>query len=688
MIHKTKHVVLAALLLWGCTFASARALTYSEAAGAGQGKVLGATATFYPYPTGTLVNDSGTVYFISGTTKVPFTNWKAFTGLGYQQKNIVEGDLTNYALATGYSIGTADTTHPWGSWVIYQGTVYYSTQSGLIGVPSAQAFTSNGGDWTNIVKANPYDVAALKAGPNLPPMAVGDSRVTLTPTYPSSSTSDNSTGSSASGSTGGSTGSSVNPTTPSTASIVVTSPTSGQQWTIGSTQTIRWTAPSSVTAVNISVTPYFEPTSCATASPCAQPALALAPIPVAVHAEADLGVFTWSVGTPGPGAIQTSTLATGNYVLIVSDESDSTRVGYVHFKMVAAGTTDTGTTTTETPRVGKLVSISGTIYYVGTAGLYGIPSTDVFKSWGWSFSSVLPANVAEQSLQHVGTVPMKKDGCSSPVDQINGHCGTSTTPPVTSTATPRVGQAVSINGTVYYVTQNGLYGFPDSATFLSWGFTFSQVLTANSAEVALPILGKVPAKSTGCNSIGDAVKGTCGSSPVVSGPQSISLSAAVNPSFTVASLPFGSTNQKIASFILSIPSTEGVSLSAVTINPQPTGGLAGSSNFGNIYVKVGDSQFGQTVSNVAADTGVTFTATTPVVLTAGRTVTVNVYADAPIWSMGTPPTRLSPGVILVGCAGTGATDSATVGCNSVNGQNVYFTGSATNTSAGTSASGI
>jgi hypothetical protein len=183
MLTKSKYVILAALLVWSCSFVYTQALTYSQIAPS-QGTVLGdSTSTFYPYPTGTLVNDSGTVYFIAGTTKVPFTSWPAFIGLGYSSKNIVAGDLTNYTPSTSYTIHTANAAHPWGSWLIYKGTVYYSTQDGLIGVPSAQVFTSNGGDWQYIVRTNSYDVAILNSNPSLPLLSVGDSRVMTTPAY-------------------------------------------------------------------------------------------------------------------------------------------------------------------------------------------------------------------------------------------------------------------------------------------------------------------------------------------------------------------------------------------------------------------------------------------------------------------------------------------------------------------------
>ena len=89
-----------------------------------------------------LVNDGGTIYFISGTTKVPFTNYQAFTGLGYSLQNVISGDLGSYTLSRTYMINTANTSHPWSSWLSYKGVVYYSTQAGLIGVPSAEVFLS------------------------------------------------------------------------------------------------------------------------------------------------------------------------------------------------------------------------------------------------------------------------------------------------------------------------------------------------------------------------------------------------------------------------------------------------------------------------------------------------------------------------------------------------------------------
>ncbi len=165
------------------------ALTYTQLVAAQTGgQVLGAS-TLYAYPSGSLVNDGGTFYFISGTTKIPFTNWAAFVGLGYSSRNVIKGDLQNYTLSQSYAITTANDIHPWGSWLLSNGTVYYSTQDGMIAVPSWAIFLNNGGAGKFIVKANKYDIAALNAAPGVPPLTLNDPRIaaqSAAPTVPQS----------------------------------------------------------------------------------------------------------------------------------------------------------------------------------------------------------------------------------------------------------------------------------------------------------------------------------------------------------------------------------------------------------------------------------------------------------------------------------------------------------------------
>jgi len=139
-------------------------------------KVLG-EADLYPYASGSLINENGTIYFIVGKDKVPFTNYAAFVGLGYSLKNVVDGNLSGYRLAQSYFITTAQATHPWGSWLLYNHTVYYSHESGLIGVPNWDIFVSNGGKAEYIVGANKYDIEELNKQPNNPILASYDNRV-------------------------------------------------------------------------------------------------------------------------------------------------------------------------------------------------------------------------------------------------------------------------------------------------------------------------------------------------------------------------------------------------------------------------------------------------------------------------------------------------------------------------------
>ena len=91
-------------------------------------------------------------------------------------------------------------------------------------------------------------------------------------------------------------------------------------------------------------------------------------------------------------------------------------------------TIPTQTQTTTGARVGQLVYNSGnrTVYMVGNSGLYGFTDAATFYSWGFTFSQVVAENSAEQTLSMVGTVPTMQSGCSSPLNQIAGTCGSTT----------------------------------------------------------------------------------------------------------------------------------------------------------------------------------------------------------------------------------------------------------------------
>lgn len=72
-------------------------------------------------------------------------------------------------------------------------------------------------------------------------------------------------------------------------------------------------------------------------------------------------------------------------------------------------------------RVGTLINNGGTVQLVVNGGLWGVPSMDVFNSWGWSFSDVVPANSADVLLSQVGVIPARMAGELSPSGVSTGN---------------------------------------------------------------------------------------------------------------------------------------------------------------------------------------------------------------------------------------------------------------------------
>ena len=136
-----------------------------------------ATNPTLPYPSGSLVKDGPAIYLIRGSYKIGFTNFSAFIGLGYSVKNVVSGSTASYTSEpNNYLIRTSTQTHPWGSWILYNKTVYYSSEAGMIGVPSPSILQSNGGSLTYLVPANAADIQLINSTP-LPVMGSGDGRI-------------------------------------------------------------------------------------------------------------------------------------------------------------------------------------------------------------------------------------------------------------------------------------------------------------------------------------------------------------------------------------------------------------------------------------------------------------------------------------------------------------------------------
>lgn len=132
------------------------------------GQVLGAAL----YANGTLIKEGNTIYIVYRNTKSGFTNYSAFRGLGFSLANVQDVGASGLA-DSGHAIATQFAPHPWGTWIQYQGTVYFVDPSGLIPISDHGIFSSNGGNDFMVVPANNYDLAQ----PLLGLMTYNDSRL-------------------------------------------------------------------------------------------------------------------------------------------------------------------------------------------------------------------------------------------------------------------------------------------------------------------------------------------------------------------------------------------------------------------------------------------------------------------------------------------------------------------------------
>ena len=545
---------------------SVQAITYAEVSGKGQ--VLGESTSFNPYPTGTLVNDDGTIYFISGTTKIPFTSWQAFVGLGYLGKQVVEGDLTNYTLAKNYIINSPNIEHPWGSWLIYKGTVYYSSAEGLIGVPSTQVFTSNGGDWTYIVKANSYDIANLKAKPNLPLLTVNDPRVnaqspqlTGVITNPNPSSGPTSTPASVTPRVGqivnvnntlflvalnglygfpsiavfNSWGYSFSQVTMANSAEqalaragVVPEKQAGCNAVLDQIKGVCGT-PNVANTISLYATPSSLSLSSEANSqtPAVQVLINSKSTTFTDYSVAVNNGGTWLKVSGGyKGGINSEHpiylsvvadshgIAVGNYngSIVVTTDSGATVTVPVSFAVSQSTSGSTEKWLSILPnslaaaQVGQAYSAGFKFSYyknnIVNVTVNGLPSgfkigvvdasvsNTVSLSPSELISGVNISGTPSQAGNYTITVTAT-DGTYSDSKQFNLVINPSTA------AMPRVGQLVNIAGITYLVGDNALLVIPDISVFNSWCFSFSEAVSANEAETALPKSGMLAARAQG-----------------------------------------------------------------------------------------------------------------------------------------------------------------------------------------------
>lgn len=129
------------------------------------------TGAFVPAADGSLINDMGTVYLITNGQREGFTSAANFLGLGYSFSNVLAGDTS--FMTSGPVISTTDMAHPAGTLVNQAGTVYLLTATGKQGIPSLAVFNSWGYSFGKVVPANSYDNALPMSSGIMPTFVAG-----------------------------------------------------------------------------------------------------------------------------------------------------------------------------------------------------------------------------------------------------------------------------------------------------------------------------------------------------------------------------------------------------------------------------------------------------------------------------------------------------------------------------------
>ncbi len=104
---------------------------------------------------GSLINDHGTIYIITNGERAGFASEDVFKNLGYSYSNAAAGDTS--FMITLPPIASASAIHPNGTAVNIDGTIYLIDNGKKIGIPNMQVFNSWGFKMNEAVTANSYD---------------------------------------------------------------------------------------------------------------------------------------------------------------------------------------------------------------------------------------------------------------------------------------------------------------------------------------------------------------------------------------------------------------------------------------------------------------------------------------------------------------------------------------------------
>jgi len=166
---------------------------------------------------------------------------------------------------------------------------------------------------------------------------------------------------------------------------------------------------------------------------------------------------------------------------------------------------------------------------------------------------------------------------------------------------------------------------------------------------------------------------------------SSALTVAKNTSFGNPTYVAGASDVKLASFTVTGSSAEGGKISTLTVNKDDNSDM----DIQNLKIVVSGTQFGSTKPTVGDSATVTFSATSPVIVSAGTSVDIDVYADI----LSTTATGTQTSVIdLSGWSAIGEVSGSSIsfstaaGASEIAGQNVVISSGATLTVAKSSSS--
>ena len=179
--------------------------------------------------------------------------------------------------------------------------------------------------------------------------------------------------------------------------IPIIAPNGGEQWAQGSTQVVKWTAPSNVSNVNITLNTYIACLQSWPACYIPQPA----PIIIASNVP-DSGTYSWSIGTSIP---------VGTYTMTVADAGSSGITG----NSASAFSVISGVVTVPPPTGlgaslpnGIVVQLPGslTAYLIVNGMLQPFTSASIFLAKGYKWSDIQQVQSSQVSSQAISTIPV------------------------------------------------------------------------------------------------------------------------------------------------------------------------------------------------------------------------------------------------------------------------------------------